>query len=107
MGKPNPQAQDMANAVSEALLDVAGAVTPWLAFTGTCNLAISGTFVAEIVLERSFDGGETAIGATNLGVLVVFTGPASELILNRESGVLHRLRMRARTSGAALCRLSQ
>jgi hypothetical protein len=44
---------------------------------------------------------------TNLGAQVSFTGPASETIFCREAGVLHRLRCAARTSGAAVARLSQ
>lgn len=110
MGKLTPAAQDLADAKSEQALTAAvgaASYTPWLAFVGTANLAISGNGVGSVILERSFDGGTTAIPATNLGAAVTFTGPASETILNREAGVLHRLRCTAFTSGSFLARLSQ
>ncbi len=107
MGRFLSGGADSASLFVEATLDAADEATEALAFLGAANLAISGTFVGEIVLEKSFDGGVVWIPATNLGVVVVFTVPATEMVLNRETGVFHRLRMRARTSGAALCRLSQ
>ena len=107
MGKLIVDGQEMASLLTEATLDAADEATASLAFLGDANLTISGTFVGEIVLEKSFDGGAVWVPATNLGVVVVFSVPASEPVRNREGGVLHRLRMRARTSGAALCRLSQ
>jgi hypothetical protein len=107
MGKLTSDGQDQANLLAQAELSAANAATPWLAFLGTANLAISGDGVGSVVLERSFDGGVTAIPATNLGATVTFTGPASEIILNREQGVLHRLRAATLSSGSFLARLSQ
>lgn len=107
MGKRTPDEQDLADRLVEATLDAAGEFTGWLEFTGSANLHITGNLAGTIVLDRSFDGGATAVPMTNLGLAVQFTGPASEMIFCREAGVLHRLRCTARTSGAAQARLSQ
>lgn len=107
MGKFTPAEQDQANAKVEADLAVADAVTDWLAFLGDCNFALSGVFVGTVVIERSFDGGTTAIPLGDLNTVIAFTAPIAITLRNREPGVLHRVRLAARTSGTAKARLSQ
>ncbi|WP_439532058.1 hypothetical protein [Polymorphobacter sp.] len=109
MGKLTVDGQEHANIVSQKDLDTdtgEGSATDAVALTGTFNLAIWGDGEGEVVLERSFNGGADWVAVTNLGVVVVFTGPCSELVLNREAGVLHRLRCRDLTSGIFTARLS-
>jgi len=95
--------------VTEGLTSAAGdaSTTEWFEFLGTANIAIWGAGVGTVIVERSFDGGTTAIPLTNLGTAVSFTGPASEIIFNREAGVLHRFRRTVATSGTMSVRASQ
>jgi hypothetical protein len=107
MGRPTPTADDQATLVSEGTLSAAGQTTPATVFTGRFNLAIGGTFVGKVVIDRSFDGGVNWVPCTNLGGAVEFEGQASEILQNGERGVLFRARMSAWTSGSAVVRLSQ
>lgn len=81
--------------------------TPWFNFKGLMNLTLGGDFVGEVVLERSFDGGTTAIVCTALGAEVVFKKPCTEVLEEVESGVLYRINFRARTSGSVNWRFSR
>ncbi|MBU6167324.1 MAG: hypothetical protein KGQ52_14520 [Alphaproteobacteria bacterium] len=110
MGIPQGATDDAANIVQNTVLSTAagaGSVTPWLEMEGTFNFSISGSGVGSVILERSFDGGVTAIPATNLGAVVTFTGPASETMFSRERGVLWRARRTVATSGNFSTRFSQ
>lgn len=110
MGKLTADGPELANIAQTAELTTAagaGSVTAWLALEGTFNFALSGGGVGSVILERSFDGGATAIPATNLGAAVTFTGPASETIFSREAGVLWRARRTVATSGTFTARFSQ
>ena len=107
MGKRTASAEDDVLRKSEASLTAGGQATPWQEFSGRFNLHLAGTFVATVILERSFDGGVTAAPCTNLGTAVSFTGPASEILEAPETGVLYRLRCTAFTSGTVQARLSQ
>lgn len=110
MGIPLNATQDAANIVQTSALTAAsgdGSVTGWLELEGTFNFSISGGGVGSVILERSFDGGVTAIPVTNLGAVVTFTGPASEAMFSRERGVLWRARRTVATSGAFTTRFSQ
>ena len=72
------------------------------------NLTISGTFVASIRLERSFDDGSTWHPCTRSdGGPRSWTAPMSILVSECEPGVLYRLNCTAFTSGTAVCRISQ
>lgn len=111
MGKRAPGEPDQANLVKEKNLTTgagaASSYTDWIEFLGTANVAISGAGTGTVIVEKSFDGGDTAIPLTNLGVAVAFTGPATEVIFNREAGVLHRLRRTVATAGNMFARISQ
>lgn len=39
--------------------------TPWVALLGDFNLSISGTWVGTVTIQRSFDGGTTALDVEN------------------------------------------
>jgi hypothetical protein len=95
--------------VTEGLTSASGdaSTTEWFEFLGTANIAIWGAGTGTVIVERSFDGGTTAIPLTNLGAAVSFTGPASEIIFNREPGVLHRFRRTVATAGTMSVRASQ
>lgn len=107
MGKLTPTAADNVLRLSEAVLSAADAATPWHAFSGRFNLEIAGTFTGAAVVERSFDGGETAIALSSLGAPVQFAGPASEVLEAPEEGVLYRVRCVSLSSGQIRARLSQ
>jgi hypothetical protein len=70
------------------------------------NMSLWGTFVATIALERSFDAGTTWLPLTALGNAISFTGAATEVFDEPESGVIYRLNCTAYTSGTVNYRLS-
>ena len=107
MGKLTPDGQDLANIVEEHVLAAANDVSDWFRAEGTFNFSIWGAGTGSVVIERSFDGGATAIPLTNLGQSVAFTGPASESIFGREAGVLWRARRTVATGGSFNVRFSQ
>jgi hypothetical protein len=73
------------------------------------NIAIFGTFVGTVVLEKSYDNGTTYIPVNrmNTGTPISFTAPATEVCFEPEDGVLTRFRCSAFTSGTISYRLSQ
>lgn len=75
----------------------AGAVLP---FNGKADVSISGTFVATILLQRSFDAGTTWV---NVGS---YTAPTEFLHENNSNAVQYRFNCTAFTSGSAVCRMS-
>lgn len=87
-------------------LSAPGSGTPTQMF-GPFNLNIWGTFTGSLRLERSFDEGVTWIPCTALGTAIAFTTPASETILEPESGVFYRVTATALSSGTANWRLSK
>lgn len=81
-----------------------------LLLRGDFNLLLSGTFVATVLLERSFDGGATwqQMNLQNGGAGISFTAPINTVIeTGPEIGVLYRLNCSAFTSGTVGYRLSQ
>jgi hypothetical protein len=66
------------------------------------NMSISGTFVATVVLQRTFDGGRNWLDVES------FTEPAERQISEPEPGVLYRLGVKTGgfTSGTIYVRLS-
>lgn len=70
---------------------------------GRFNLSISGTFVATVTLQRSFDQGSTWLDVATYSVAAEDRGEEIE------EGVLYRLNVKtgAYTSGTVVGRLSQ
>jgi hypothetical protein len=109
MGVPNPGLADIALMQPQTV-----AVTSATTFNfprqvqGTYNLTVSGTFVATVQLERSFDGGVTyaPISGATLGTTATFTGPTTLVGVETERGVLYRVNCTAYTSGTANVRIS-
>lgn len=85
------------------------AATSGVELAGGFNITISGSFVATIQLERSFDKGTTwfPVSKDATGAAMAFTGVASLSGYEYESGVQYRLNCTAYTSGTAACRLSR
>jgi hypothetical protein len=77
--------------------------TTWTKF----NISMWGTYVATMVLERTFDGGTTWLPCTAGGVQVNFSNPCTEVIEEPEPGILYRMRCSAFTSGTVNYRISQ
>lgn len=89
----------VANGVSQTFNPPSG--YPFRAF----NVTISGTFVATVKLERSFNQGATWHGLTAAGTpIYVWTAPGSESVEENESGVQYRLNC-TWTSGTVVYRL--
>jgi hypothetical protein len=81
-------------------------------FTPICgrpfNVTLSGTFVASVQLERSFDAGSNWHPITAAGTqLYAWTAAASETAEEHESGPIYRLNCTAYTSGTVNYRISQ
>lgn len=75
---------------------------------GYFNIVLSGTFVATIAAEYSFDGGTTWVPALTLdGLPATFTTAGAVLGHQPEPNTLARLRCTAYTSGQADWRLSR
>lgn len=108
MGKltPGASAADRADFVKTGTMAAAGA-GPWFALRDQTNLSLWGDFAGEVVLERSFDGGTTALVCTALGAPVIFKAPATEVLDEPESGVLFRINFRVRTGGTLNWRVSR
>jgi hypothetical protein len=70
------------------------------------NVAVYGTFVGTVVLERSFDNGVNYVPVLRNGTAISYTTPSSETIYDPEGDVLYRFRCSAYTSGTANYRLS-
>lgn len=86
------------NALSHTVTST-GASSSFEVFKSPYNLSISGTFVATINLERSFDEGAT------WRIVKAFTAPAEKIGDEPEPGALYRFNCTSYTSGTANCRL--
>lgn len=82
--------------------------------TGYFNVAVWGTFVGTIQLERTFDPATQDDTANWIpcslspdGSVAAYTGPASVVGFEPEAGVRYRLRCTAFTSGPINGRISQ
>jgi hypothetical protein len=73
------------------------------------NVSLWGTFVASIVVERSFDGGAAYIPLVSeaSGAAAVLSAPCTLVASEPVAEVLIRLRCTARTSGTVSWRISQ
>lgn len=73
------------------------------------NVSVSGTFVATIVIERSFDNGTTwfVCSSDGAGTAASYTAPFSVVVEENEQKTLYRLNCTAYTSGTGTYRISQ
>lgn len=73
------------------------------------NVSASGTFVATVVLQRSFDNGSNWFTCSSdaSGTSASWTAPFSVVASESEQGVLYRLNCTAYTSGTVTYRISQ
>lgn len=77
-------------------------------FLGEFNASLWGTFVGDVRLERSFDGGVTFIPCTDLyGAAVSFSDEMSIGFKESEQGVFYRFNCTAYTSGTINYRISK
>ena len=78
-------------------------------FSGAFNVALWGTFVATVQLEKSFDGGTTWLPVSRdaAGTVASWTAPANIVVTEPELDILYRLNCTAFTSGTVNYRISQ
>lgn len=76
---------------------------------GTFSVSASGTFVATVQLERSFDSGSNwfVCSSDAAGTVASWTAPFSVNVEEPSAGVLYRLNCTAYTSGTVTYRISQ
>lgn len=76
---------------------------------GTFNVSASGTFVATVQLERSFDGGSNwfVCSSDASGTAASWTAPFSVIAEEPTPGVIYRLNCTAYMSGTVTYRISQ
>lgn len=93
-----------ATGVSESFKPVMR-VMAWAQF----NVSASGTFVATIKIERSFDNGDNwfVCSSDSAGSEASFTAPFSVVAEEPTPGTIYRLNCTAFTSGTATYRISQ
>jgi hypothetical protein len=78
-------------------------------FKDVLNAAIWGTFIATLVLEKSFDGGDTyiPISKDSSGTANSYNAPIALGVYEPEHNVLYRWNCVAYTSGTVNYRISQ
>jgi hypothetical protein len=108
MGKPTPSSDDIGIGRVEGSFTASGQSAGMVAGRAV-NLTLSGTFVATVTLERSFDGGTTWHPVFTSDGLVArqFTAPISLTAYEPEEGVLYRLNCNSYTSGTVTYRMSR
>lgn len=76
---------------------------------GQFNISASGTFVATVQIERSFDNGTNwfVCSSDSAGTAASFTAPFSVVAEEPTPGVIYRLNCTALTSGEVDYRISQ
>lgn len=87
---------------------VGNSPAPYFAPLGMFNFVLTGTFVATVILEKSFDLGATwvPLSVDNVGTPNAYTAPLAILVNEPESVPVYRLRCSAWTSGQVNYRLS-
>jgi hypothetical protein len=107
MGKLAPTGIDLSPTVVSASFTATGQSAS-ANFYGPFNVALWGTFVGTVQLQRSFDGGVTWLPASfdGQGDIASYTVPTSFVVNEPEHGVLYRLNCTAFTSGAINYRIS-
>lgn len=74
---------------------------------GNFNIAVSGTFVGTVVLEKSFDKTTyIPVSRPGTGTAISYTAPGAEVLSEPEAGVTYRWRCSAFTSGTINVRIS-
>lgn len=75
----------------------------WVELKGLFNLSISGTWVATVTVQRSFDAGSTPLDVDT------FTINEETYGTETEDGVVYRVGVKTGdfTSGTVVCRISQ
>ncbi|MBW8268280.1 hypothetical protein [Caldovatus aquaticus] len=108
MGKIASGQPDLARRVATGSFTGTGAGA-WMEVGGSAfNVVLSGTFVATVVGEYSFDGGVTAVPATTRdGAEFSVAAPGAWTGEQPEPGVLFRLRCASFTSGTVAWRISR
>lgn len=74
---------------------------------GNFNASLSGTFVADLQLERSLDDGVTYAPLTALGDPIVYDSTMSETFYEPEPQALYRWTCTSYTSGTITCRIGK
>lgn len=76
---------------------------------GQFNISASGTFVATVKIERSFDNGDNwfVCSSDSAGTEASFTAPFSVVAEEPTPGTIYRLNCTAFTSGTVAYRMSQ
>jgi hypothetical protein len=108
------KADNAATTPDRGLVRLAGSFTDttaggWVAMPGCTyvNLTLSGTFVATIQWETSFDGGDTVVPLTDLtGAPAAYSSPGARLAFIAETDQLVRARPLSFTSGPVGWRVS-
>lgn len=79
--------------------------TPWVALLGEFNLSISGTWVGTVTIQRSFDGGVTALDVEQY----IANAEDAGYEPRGEGGTLYRVGFKTGdyTSGTANVRINQ
>lgn len=110
MGKPNTSSADIALRALEGTFGAAGQ-SGSITLDGEFNITLTGTAVAAVQLEKSFDGGTTwcAIfaGGTQLYQWSYSSSNFSETAEELEAGVRYRLNCTSCSSGTLNYRISQ
>lgn len=108
MGKRTPAADENVVALAARTITANGQATDWTPFRGRFNFSVGGVFTGTLALERSFDGGASALPVARdaAGTPATFSAPVSLELGEIEADVLWRVRATAWTSGAAAVRLS-
>lgn len=93
----------MAIASASAAIAADNTFTGAVRLDGPFNLSVSGSFVADIALQRSFDGG------ASWNTVESYDAPTEKIGDSPEPGILWRLGCPSGgyTSGTAICRLSR
>jgi hypothetical protein len=107
MGKASTTAPEAAGTVYTGTLASASS-SAWVRALGRMRFSLWGTFAGvRAVLECSFDGGTTVVPCTQLGSVVEFNAPCSEVLEEIEQDVLYRVTLLAIASGTVNWRISR
>jgi len=90
------------HALMECSITGADQQSAWVPIRGKFNLSISGTWTATIYIQRSFDGGSTALDVESFTSNVEKIGEEPETVLYRAN-----CKTGDYTSGTAIVRISQ
>lgn len=107
MGKPAPHGKELAVEVRAGSFTGVGPAA-WVQLHDDFNITLTGSLSAVVVLERSFDGGDTAVPCCLPDYSeLMFTAPKSFTLNEPERGVLYRFNCVEYAAGPVHWRLSQ